>query len=55
MKNYFYQVQLARSLTATQGHERPRINKFKFLGVIFTPQNKRSDKRGQCDTTLTPP
>ena len=33
----FHLVQLARSVTATQGHERPRRTKFRFWGVIFTP------------------
>ena len=39
--------------SATQGHERPRRTKFRFLVVIFTPKNKRSDKRGQCDTAFS--
>ena len=38
-----------------QGHERPRRTKFQFWGVIFTPQNKRSDKHGQCDTDFSKP
>ena len=40
----------------THGHSRPRRvtnGQAELLGVIFTPQKKHSDKRGQCDTTLS--
>ena len=39
----------------SQGHSWPSkyTNGHTFWGVIFTPQNKSSDKSGQCDTTFS--